>query len=283
MTQNPSFGGPWTQEKLDILRKYLDGYTTALKNQNFTLTYVDAFAGSGSYRRRHSNSLPDKGETNDVFEGSASIALTIKDRPFNRLIFIEKDSKLITSLNQLKKKHPRRMISVIEGDANAEIPSFCTDMQGRDRAVIFLDPFATSVDWTTIQSIADTKKVDCLIWFPLSALTRMMANRRRPDDALARKLDQVFGGREYWSSQLYRRSEQQPLFGGEEVVIREPQDRIAEVYRERLQGVFAGVAQARRTFTNSRNSPIFELIIAAGNLRGAPIAVNIANNILRDP
>ncbi|MDE0205517.1 MAG: three-Cys-motif partner protein TcmP [Candidatus Tectomicrobia bacterium] len=42
----PRFGGPWTQEKLDILRRYLDAYTTALKNQPFTLTYIDAFAGA---------------------------------------------------------------------------------------------------------------------------------------------------------------------------------------------------------------------------------------------
>ena len=32
-----SFGGPWTQEKLQILSLYLDAYTTALKNQPFRL------------------------------------------------------------------------------------------------------------------------------------------------------------------------------------------------------------------------------------------------------
>ncbi len=42
-----SFGGPWTKEKLAILNKYLDAYTTALKNQPFHLIYIDAFAGTG--------------------------------------------------------------------------------------------------------------------------------------------------------------------------------------------------------------------------------------------
>ena len=46
-TQN-QFGGPWTQEKLGILKKYLDAYTTALKNQQFCLLYIDAFAGAGT-------------------------------------------------------------------------------------------------------------------------------------------------------------------------------------------------------------------------------------------
>jgi len=36
------FGGIWTRQKLDILKKYLGFYTLALKNQPFTLHYVDA-------------------------------------------------------------------------------------------------------------------------------------------------------------------------------------------------------------------------------------------------
>ena len=42
-----SYGGPWTIEKLNILEKYLDAYTTALKKTPFKLMYIDAFAGTG--------------------------------------------------------------------------------------------------------------------------------------------------------------------------------------------------------------------------------------------
>ena len=31
------FGGSWTRKKLDALEKYLDVYTTALKNQSFKI------------------------------------------------------------------------------------------------------------------------------------------------------------------------------------------------------------------------------------------------------
>lgn len=41
------YGGQWTRLKLDILKDYLQFYTTALKGQPFTLHYVDAFAGTG--------------------------------------------------------------------------------------------------------------------------------------------------------------------------------------------------------------------------------------------
>ena len=33
------FGGRWTGEKLDMLEKYLNAYTTALKNTQFRLLY----------------------------------------------------------------------------------------------------------------------------------------------------------------------------------------------------------------------------------------------------
>ena len=41
------FGGRWTRQKLDILERYLDAYTTVLKYRHFSLVYIDAFAGTG--------------------------------------------------------------------------------------------------------------------------------------------------------------------------------------------------------------------------------------------
>ena len=42
------FGGDWTKDKLDMVERYLNAYTTALKKKDyFRLMYIDAFAGSG--------------------------------------------------------------------------------------------------------------------------------------------------------------------------------------------------------------------------------------------
>ena len=38
------FGGAWTDQKLDILERYLAAYTTALQHANFKKGYIDAFA-----------------------------------------------------------------------------------------------------------------------------------------------------------------------------------------------------------------------------------------------
>jgi hypothetical protein len=44
-----SFGGPWTEIKLDTVVYYLKCYTAALSAVNFDLWYIDAFAGTGEW------------------------------------------------------------------------------------------------------------------------------------------------------------------------------------------------------------------------------------------
>jgi three-Cys-motif partner protein len=51
MKQRDKFGGNWTEEKLECLKKYLSAYTTIFtknpKARHFQTIYVDAFAGTG--------------------------------------------------------------------------------------------------------------------------------------------------------------------------------------------------------------------------------------------
>jgi three-Cys-motif partner protein len=42
-----SFGGPWTEIKLDAVQYYLECYAKALTPKKFDLWYIDAFAGTG--------------------------------------------------------------------------------------------------------------------------------------------------------------------------------------------------------------------------------------------
>ena len=86
------FGGLWTVEKLEILTQYLKAYTTLMKRMRFSLTYVDAFAGSGelSYRSDHGLNLVD---VEKFYQGSAKRAIEVHDKPFDSLVFVEKDKK----------------------------------------------------------------------------------------------------------------------------------------------------------------------------------------------
>lgn len=140
--KDKSFGGPWTQEKLHILSLYLDAYTTALKNQPFRLIYLDAFAGEGSW---HPGSVydTDYDDFRELHAGSPRIALDITDKPFDKFLFIEKDPQRCESLRKLHSEFPRRCIEILNEDANVALPVFCENLRTHDRAVVFLDPFAT--------------------------------------------------------------------------------------------------------------------------------------------
>ena len=50
------------------------------------------------------------GEFNEMRQGSARIALDIRDKTFDRLVFIEKDPNYVASLNALKRENPHRHI-----------------------------------------------------------------------------------------------------------------------------------------------------------------------------
>ena len=277
-----SFGGGWTEEKLEILKRYLDAYTTALKEQPFQLIYVDAFAGEGQWRPSRAYSTDAYADYEEMRDGSSRIALSIQNKPFDRFLFIEKDINRYEELSKLKTEFPDCDIRIDNDDANYALVSFCNTMGDFDRAVVFLDPFATQVSWESVARLAETRKVDCWILFPLGAIARMMPTDREPPDALAAHLDRIFGGTDYWHS-VYIPSQQLSMFSNEPNLERTSgSDQIAENYRKRLERAFARVATTRRTLRNSRNSPMFELFFAASNPRGASIAQRIADDILRN-
>ncbi len=273
------YGGSWTHAKLDILKRYLNAYTTALKDQPFRLTYVDAFAGSGFWTPRSADYLEDAAKFREMWKGSAAIALDVDNRTFDRLVFIEKDEERCRSLRQLDRDHEGRYIKVMEKDANEAIPRFCRTMQYNDRAVVFLDPFATQVSWNTVVTLAGTKKVDCWILFPLSAISRMMPTKREPDAELAAQLDRVFGDQRW--RDLYHKPDQLPLFNEERRERSGGSNQIIALYREMLDSVFEKVAPTTRDLCNSKNAPIFTLFFAASNKVGADPAVRIADHILK--
>ncbi len=268
---NNGFGGPWTKSKLEMLRQYLDAYTTALKNQRFKLTYVDAFAGDGHWRPGSNYSEDYATEFEGLLKGSPAIALDIQDKPFDQFVFIEKDQERCNSLRELRSQHANRNIKILNNDANEVLPNYCQKMGNRERAVVFLDPYATEVAWSTVKAIANTKKIDCWILFPIRAISGMMPKRKESDSQ--EQLARVFGGND-WRN-LY----QSTLF--KDVLRRESgNDDIANLYRSLLSEIFEEVVLTRRPLKNSKNSELFDLMFAAGNPHGAKIAVRIAKSII---
>ena len=269
-----SYGGPWTVEKLSILERYLNAYTTALKDQPFKLVYLDAFAGTGYVEF-------GRGEDAEFIRGSARRAINVKDKPFDELIFVEKDQDRCTELESLKNECPRRNIRIENSDANDFLRGLRKNWRGW-RGVLFLDPFATQIRWSTIEAVAGFEALDTWILFPTSAVARMLPNSRRPDDIepkWADRLTSVFGD-DGWRH-LYQPSRQASLFGDPGLERMEGVDGLLSIYKQNLRELFEDrFLDESRTLRNSSNAPLFEFIFCVGSPRGIDPAKRIARHIL---
>ena len=275
-----SFGGDWTRDKLAILERYLDAYTTALKYQPFKLMYIDAFAGAGRISLR---AVDDEARAFSAFiDGSAKLAIEIKDKPFDRLIFVEEDTHRYNQLTALWRNNPDRDIRVLNWDANRFLGSLEEDWRAW-RGVLFLDPFATEVEWATVERIAAFHALDTWLLFPINAIARILPVSKNPDDvssAWAARLTRIFGD-ESWRN-LYHVRPQQSLFG-EELYERDAGTAgISQLYKDKLRKLFGDrYMETTTVFQNSRNSPLFKFIFCVGNEAGIGPAKRIAQHILR--
>lgn len=290
------FGGEWTATKLRLLADYLKAYTTALKHKPSPVTlfhkeYIDAFAGTGYWTQPQEDAesnqdlFPDLAEpaTQKLLDGSASLALKTEPH-FDSHIFIEKSLHRCKQLEQLKKEFPSlaHTITVLRGEANDEIRKLCARDWRLRRAVLFLDPYGMQVEWATIRAIAETKSIDLWVLFPLGmGLNRLLKRSGEIPSAWKERLNALLG-RSDWFDEFYQVEKTPTLFGSEEEhVVKASTETIGRHFIENLKSIFAGVASRPAVLRNSKNSPLYLLCFAAGNPTGAPIAVRIANHLLK--
>ena len=300
MRQN--FGGDWTEDKLGRVGEYFKCYNNALKNQRFSRKYIDAFAGTGYREVREPGGGEDlmfpglvEPEVQRFLDGSARIALKV-DPCFDRFTFIEKDSRKVKELQKLRDEFPDKTIRIECGDANEWVQALCREGWNYRRAVLFLDPFGMQVSWQTLEAVARTKSIDLWLLFPLGvAISRLLKRDGDIDEVLCQRLDSVFGDRS-WREAFYKvvsptiaKVVQRSFFDARDET-NEPDylwkadfSVIEDYFRSRLRTIFAGVAEKSVRLKNSKNVPLYLLFFMAGNERGAPIAVKIAESIMSRP
>jgi three-Cys-motif partner protein len=285
------FGGPWTERKLEAVGKYLKFYTTALKNKRLKLLYVDAFAGTG-YRASSGGGGRTRGffpalEKDELAKGSARRALEIEP-PFHEYVFIENNQGRFTALTKLKEEFPDRVpvMRFWNEEANQAIVDLCQRRDWRTaRAVMFLDPYGMTVEWPTLQAIAQTKAVDLWYLFPLGVVNRLTPRRGLPRKSWANVLDRTFGEPQ-WRKVIYRRVRETSLIQPDRLVWRKVADneKIANYVRSRLESIFeGGVNERTLPLYNRRHSCMFLLMFACGNPdpRAHQLAHKVATNVLK--
>jgi three-Cys-motif partner protein len=223
------FGGDWTEQKLERLRKYLPAFLDVMHRNStarayFQTIYIDAFAGTG-YRsekrtRQESPTVQEAGFFNEKApsdealgapdaarfrEGSAIIALD-QEPPFDRYVFIDTKIAHVRDLQKLQLKYfnAPRNVDIKHGDANTELVALCRSIDWvKWRGVVFLDPYGMSVDWSTIEALSKAR-IDLWLLFPIGqAVNRVLTRQDLPPPAWESKLNRFFGTTD-WQDAFYR-------------------------------------------------------------------------------
>ncbi len=299
---DPNLFGDHTDKKLSIIGRYLQSYTTALSGKNFSLIYVDAFAGTG---KRKSKSNDEPSLISEFVEmtrkgskpGSATIALETQPG-FDVLLFVELEKKRFQALSTLVDQYPDRNCMVRHGDANVSLKRLCSgldwhgDEKGKQyRAVVFLDPFGMHVEWDTLEYISRTEAIDVWYLFPTHAVLRQAAlDPSKLDKDKVGALDRILGGR-WWRSEFYSMVDDgmegiEDMFTGlPQLVIEKRTATAADVeaaFARRLNKLFSYVCPKPLRLFNQK-VPMFSLFFAVSNPspKACGIAGSIAEHIIR--
>ena len=284
--------GPWAQEKLTCLGKYLSAYTTILRKQRFKgYFYIDAFAGPSKLKLREGHeddttqqyllepgdyASDDSGQVEYIM-GSPRVALQL-EHPFSSYVFVERNKERVKQLEELALEAAKsgRKVHVRQRDCNEYLIELLHDSRERWRnwrGVIFLDPFGMQVPWSTIAEIGRTKAIEVFINFPVGmAIQRLLKRNGQFSPNERARLDSYFGTDE-WFDLLYRKKKD--LFGDGGVdKLKDAGDRLVKWYRGRLKDAFGHVTTAREV-QSTTGRPLYYLIFAGPNKKGAAIADHV--------
>lgn len=275
--------GRWSEEKLDLLAKYLKAYSDIMNNQKTSNNptgkpwlrayyYIDAFAGSVRPRAKE--------DEERYIEGSPLRALQTEPH-FDGYWFIDVSPRRIERVERLCEEFPDCVIEIRQGNCNEVL---CNDIVPRiprasmQRAFVFLDPYGLQVDWETVRELANTRTCDIFVNFSVMGVTRLLPRDQSPDPEVVEQLSKVMGSTE-WIDQIYQTPTeyQLDLFGNQEPSPSRETIRaewLASLYTEQLRSLFAYVSKPV-LMRNSTNSVLYALCLASHN----QTAISITNDI----
>jgi three-Cys-motif partner protein len=260
--------GPWSEIKLEIVRKYAAAYSTILANQPAIKghLYIDGFAGAGTH--------VSKATGQDV-PGSPTIAL--KTEPsFKELHFVDLDGARTAELTRLSEGDPR--VTVHHGDCNdvllREVFPRCRYADFR-RGLCLLDPYKLNIDWSVLEAAGKMRSIEVFYNFMImdANMNMLMHDPSKVAPEQSARMTAVWGD-ESWRQGAYRRTPD--LFGGRDEKVSNAE--IAEAFRLRLKNV-AGFAYVPEPLPmrNSKGAVVYYLYFASPNATGGDIVSEIFN------
>ena len=291
-----SWGGQWTEEKLDAFEKYVNAYLTIMnvykERYRWKLIYFDGFAGSGFRNDDGSQPVSElmldlfrdeciEEEELNTYKGAAERVLGIKQSGFDQYVFVD---KYRTTSQQLEERlmpfSKEKKLLFKTSDANEQVKTLAKAMQKSNNfaSLVLLDPFGMQVDWASIEQLKGTR-TDLWILIPTGVIVNRLLDRKCELTHID-KLTSFFGKDEaFLKSYFYKIRTVGTLFDETEIVekVKKPIEKIAELYIEQLKTIFDYVTEKPLVLYNTRNTPIFHFACASNN----QTAIKIASQIIK--
>lgn len=291
-----SWGGVWTEEKLNAFEKYVNAYLTIMNKYrgqyDWKLIYFDGFAGSGS--RNEDTTSEDNQLMIDLidehqiaaeeltpYKGAAERVLNIAQDGFDFYYFIDKDAASSSQLQEKLASYQKdKRLEFRHSDANTEVSKLADAMHKniKLKALVLLDPFGMQVDWSSIERLKGTS-TDLWILIPTGVIVNRLLDRKCKLTHIE-KLTSFFGKDEaFLRNYFYNTRQETTLFGDTEVVekVQEPIRMIANLYIQQMKTIFKYVTEEPLVLYNTRNTPIFHFACASNNESAVKIAHEIIN------
>jgi three-Cys-motif partner protein len=236
--------GPWAQEKLAYLSKYMSIFNVGMKNK-WRRVYIDLLAGPG-------RCIEDDSGTE--FDGSPLVAIN-RDVPFSDVLLVEGDPELANALRQ----RVGVAATVLTADCNDS--SVIENLRGRlgygTLGLAFVDNLGLDVTLATLRSLSSDRKLDLCITFQIGDLKRNLGSALAGTDA--DRWTAFFG--EGWRT-IAEDAERRNVSAGVTAT------RLLDFYGRQLNEIgYPYVAHSRRIMKNSRNVGLYRLLLAGKHER----------------
>jgi three-Cys-motif partner protein len=254
--------GKWTTAKIDYLQRYIDLFETSMRNKPWCARcYLDLYSGVGKYQVEGFNGF---------YLSSALVALTTK-HPFTHYFFADKSQENIDILTKRCDAISNINKKFYIGDANSRVQEIVKEIKSIEQSrsktqwaalnLAFLDPDGLELEWKTIETLASVNKMDLIIYYSQSGLTRNFENCINLDTET--DIDRFFGDNE-WRS-IYKASRQGKTSGLHRKLIDYYKQKLATLGYIDVKDVEDG---AEPLMKNSKEAPLYRLIFASKHARG---------------
>ena len=261
--------GPWTEVKLDIIKRYGQEYSRILSKREYLHhAYIDAFSGPGINKRKI---------TKEFIPGSPLNALLIKPK-FEHYYFIDIDSQKTSFLKELV--GDRGDVTIYESDCNEVLlnkifPKFTFESYWR--ALCFLDPYKLQLRWKVVEEAAKLGTIDLFLNFPLLDINRSVV-RSNPKDITQKNIKRMdqFWGDNRWYDLLYASSPDLFVEGREQRKAK-AETALVQAYRKKLLDAGFSCVPIPLPIRNTQRGIIYFIFFASEK----PVAKNIVEHIFK--